>query len=985
MGCGGSKKSDDNTGPGVTQDDTQLIEAVLPDAVRSLVIEKDEGLYFNMEVQSFLVQTSKMLFESMEGLGTSEAALIRGLVLTSPQFKKQLRAVFEERHCSSGQTLDSWLKGETSMDFKKAVVSMAQDPADMDADTLYGAMKGLGTDDNCLVRTLTTRDHLHLCRVRERFEAKGEGTLEKWIKGDTSWDFKNVLLALQDRATFVAQEIHESIAGWGTDDKKLVRLISGLKRNKHVKRIIGKYEALDTTGVMRNLIEEIKEQCCGVGVEDVKEAYERLYGKSLIDAVKADTSFSYQKLCVTCLEHEGEQNARFIKEALDNGMIGGLGTNDSKLVAVLVTRSPAAREELAAEYKKQYGKTVQEAVAGDTSGGYAKTLDAILTPRPEYIAENINLAWRHGTNTDELALCRLLVNRPPQVLISIQEAYQRMYGKALIDDVAAQTSGWFQSTLCYILNEAYMPQLRMNHDLLDYVVDVDNFMNKAFPADQLPREISQTVNGVFGCWNAALFLKGDVRGTLEVAAKDILTSMKGIGTDEAMLIRNLYNVPPQFRAELRKVFKEKCCEGDQTIESWIKGDTSFDFETVCLELTKTPRESDADAIRGAVTGLGTDDTCLQRTLALLPAMDMSSLLATYLERDPNGKSMVDAIEGDTSWDYKETLVALTDPAKYVAQELHDAVKVWYGTDDSKLIRLVAGLRRNEKAKEILTRYEALDTTGLLRPLLEELKHELGGPSLTEVKEAYKRQFDKTLEEAISGDTSFDYKNLLLALVEDQGKRDARYLYEAIKNDGWVLGTNDSKLIAMLVLRTRHERAELARCYEEEYKTAATAAVKGDTSGWYCECLLTLLKPLAEALADACNKAMAGLGTDEAALIRILSFHTKKDLRELQDAYKAKYGKPLADAVASETSGWFAKCLAYILTQALTDNILIDETRCLKRKDVDADYSAVPKAETNGENDAAQQEPATKEPYKGGVYAKIDPDSIDYGISEENGH
>ena len=69
---------------------------------------------------------------------------------------------------------------------------------------------------------------------------------------------------------------------------------------------------------------------------------------------------------------------------------------------------------------------------------------------------------------------------------------------------------------------------------------------------------------------------------------------------------------------------------------------------------------------------------------------------------------------------------------------------------------------------------------------------------------------------------------------------------------------------------------MARSYEAQYNQPVADAIKGDTSGWYCDTLLSLVKPLSEALAEFCNKAMKGIGTDEGALIRILSFHSKRE-------------------------------------------------------------------------------------------------------------
>merc|ERR1712003_589342 len=171
-------------------------------------------------------------------------------------------------------------------------------------------------------------------------------------------------------------------------------------------------------------------------------------------------------------------------------------------------------------------------------------------------------------------------------------------------------------------------------------------------------------------------------------------------------------------------------------------------------------------------GWGTDNNILQRVFCLMPAMDMSRLQQAFKERHPEQKTLEECIKADVSaiftTGYRDTLLALLSPAKCVAIELNEALQAWYGTDDSKLIRLVAGLQRNDKAKEILARYELHDTSTMMRSCIEELKHELGGPSLTDVKAAYLELYGKSLEDAIAGDTSFGYKNLLLALVEDQG-------------------------------------------------------------------------------------------------------------------------------------------------------------------------------------------------------------------------
>ncbi|XP_038052289.1 annexin-B12-like [Patiria miniata] len=60
-------------------------------------------------------------------------------------------------------------------------------------DQLYAAMKGLGTDDNLIIRTLISRSEscflitqIDLANIKQEFHAKYGTTLENFVKDDTS-------------------------------------------------------------------------------------------------------------------------------------------------------------------------------------------------------------------------------------------------------------------------------------------------------------------------------------------------------------------------------------------------------------------------------------------------------------------------------------------------------------------------------------------------------------------------------------------------------------------------------------------------------------------------------------------------------------------------------------------------------------------------------------------------------------------------------
>jgi annexin D len=58
----------------------------------------------------------------------------------------------------------------------------------------------------------------------------------------------------------------------------------------------------------------------------------------------------------------------------------GLGTDDSTLTRVIVTRTEIDMQYIKAEYRKKYGKSLNDAVHSETSGNYRTFLLALLGP-----------------------------------------------------------------------------------------------------------------------------------------------------------------------------------------------------------------------------------------------------------------------------------------------------------------------------------------------------------------------------------------------------------------------------------------------------------------------------------------------------------------------------------------------------------------------------------------------------------------------------
>lgn len=89
-------------------------------------------------------------------------------------------------------------------------------------------------------------------------------------------------------------------------------------------------------------------------------------------------------------------------------------------------------------------------------------------------------------------------------------------------------------------------------------------------------------------------------------------------------------------------------------------------------------------------------------------------------------------------------------------------------------------------------------------------------------------------------------------------------------------------------------------YEKLVGHPIEIAIENEFSGNIKEALLNLISCIrdkVEYLATRLHDSMAGIGTDDRTLIRIIVSRSEIDLGDIKDVYEAKYGKSLAERVA----------------------------------------------------------------------------------------
>ncbi|KAJ3608363.1 hypothetical protein NHX12_025411 [Muraenolepis orangiensis] len=135
-------------------------------------------------------------------------------------------------------------------------------------------------------------------------------------------------------------------------------------------------------------------------------------------------------------------------------------------------------------------------------------------------------------------------------------------------------------------------------------------------------------------------------------------------------------------------------------------------------------------------------------------------------------------------------------------------------------------------------------------------------------------------------------------------RDVEVLRKAMKG----FGTDESAIIELLGNRSMKQRVPLVPAYKTTYGKDLFHDLKSELTGNFESLVIAMLKKPTVFDAAELREAIKGAGTDEACLIEILSSRTNAEILEINQIYKAEYGKTLEDAISNDTSGHFRRLL-----------------------------------------------------------------------------
>ncbi|KAG5191952.1 hypothetical protein JKP88DRAFT_148696, partial [Tribonema minus] len=539
---------------------------------------------------------------------------------------------------------------------------------------------------------------------------------------------------------------------------------------------------------------------------------------------------------------------------------------ESALIDLLNTRNNAELAAIQAKYEAQHSKSVVDTLNSEF-GSFSKTIRklffqgnksesaAVDAAAAAQQAQRLHKAGIGRMGTDEDTFLEILVGQSRAQIQAIKDAYERANSMSLRKAIEKEFSGTAERALVALLQPsaaAYTAQALK--EALDGVgTDSDRICRLLGGTDK--RAMPAVCEAYLEAFGATLqetfkreaLMTGDFR---KAAAAWCDSNDPTGGLEYAAR-------PSDPKALAQRLLRER--------------------EALRSEIA----EADAVTLQRACAGAGTDDGALIRIACGRSKEHLRRMDRAYHRLF--SKSLVDMIKSECSGNYEDLLVGAVLP-----YDDFDAIMVkracdGVGTNEQILIELLAP-RANARIRGMKLKYDARNDA----PLIDHLNSELSGT------------FKKIIVQ------------LLHAQRDEEGPADvarasaqARALLDAGVGQ-W--GTDEGVFVSTFTRASRAQIQAIKAEYEKLAGHSLRSAVERETSGDVEAVLVALLYEPTEYYARLLHKAFKGMGTDEAAVVRVLTSLDKREMKPVADHYLETYGRTLTEAIKSELSGDFERAV-----------------------------------------------------------------------------
>ena len=298
------------------------------------------------------------------------------------------------------------------------------------------------------------------------------------------------------------------------------------------------------------------------------------------------------------------------------------------------------------------------------------------------------------------------------------------------------------------------------------------------------------------------------------ADADVLkAAFKGMGCDKKKVVEITVNRTNAQRMQIKEAYK--AAYGRDLMKD-LKSELHGHLEDGVLALFTDPIEYDADELRAAMKGIGTNEDTLIEIISSRPPQVLRRVIEKYKEKF--NRDLEADVKSETSGTLRTLLIALlqcnrgsnTNPNQAqcaeIAQEIYKAGEKKLGTDESTFNKYFCTLSPHELAA-VSREY-----------------HKLTGHTILQA-----------IDKEFSGDSKKTLKTIVYAVLSPSEYFATRVNY-AVKG----LGTKDHLLIRVLVSRSEIDMPQIKQYYRQLYGKDMVADIKGDVSGEYQNLLVSLV-------------------------------------------------------------------------------------------------------------------------------------------------
>ena len=290
-------------------------------------------------------------------------------------------------------------------------------------------------------------------------------------------------------------------------------------------------------------------------------------------------------------------------------------------------------------------------------------------------------------------------------------------------------------------------------------------------------------------------------------------AFKGVGRDKKAVVDITVNRTNAQRQQIREAYKASY---GRDLMKDLKSELHGHLEDGILALFTDPIEYDADELRKAMKGMGTNEDTLIEIIASRPPHMLKMIIQKFKEK--YDRDLEKDVKSETSGTLRKLLIALlqcgrgtnTNPNQaqcaQIAQEIFQAGEKKLGTDESIFNKYFCTLSPHELAA-VSREY-----------------HKLTGHTILQA-----------IDKEFHGDSKKTLRTIVYATLSPS-EYFATRVHDAIKG----LGTKDKILIRVLVSRSEIDLPQIKQYYKQLYGKDMIADVKSDISGEYQNLFVSLL-------------------------------------------------------------------------------------------------------------------------------------------------